>query len=139
MCNRVDRRRERGVFAFCDAFVGKEFRENEPDNANIRGAGYRASVSALETGLERCGGKNAPSDEIGHADATNERIGGFGVGFLYWPPQEEKRKRIVSAEGDTGDEESQNAHHLTTKSLIVIAKHYIKTISRTEGSMVGRN
>jgi hypothetical protein len=52
---------------------------------------------------------------------------------------EEKRGRTSSSGGDRGDEGSWDADHLRLQFVIIDQKHYIKTISRTEGARVGEN
>lgn len=41
--------------------------------------------------------------------------------------------------GERGDEGGGDADHLTGQLLVVIKKHYIKNISRTESVIVGSN
>jgi hypothetical protein len=47
--------------------------------------------------------------------------------------------RISSAGGDRGEQRSRDVDHFAPQFLIVIEKHYLENILRTESAMVGEN
>jgi hypothetical protein len=51
----------------------------------------------------------------------------------------EKHGRMSRAGGDRGNEESRDADQIRSQFSIIIEKHHIENISRTESVVVGRN
>jgi hypothetical protein len=52
---------------------------------------------------------------------------------------EEKHGRMLNTGGSRGYEGGQTTDHIRHQFLIVIQKHYIENISRTEIAVIGRN
>jgi hypothetical protein len=107
-------------------------RENEQESVNVRRAGSSASVGAFE-------GKDSPNDDIGNADATNEWIGGLGLGFghsRHHGGKTSKNFEYLRCQREMGD---RDAGHLRLQFVIVIQKHDIGNISGTEGRLAARH
>jgi hypothetical protein len=61
--------------------------------------------------LEGCGGENAPSDEIGDANAANGRIDALRVGFCHYLPHGGKLSKNVECLMHQREKGDRDADH----------------------------